>query len=1194
MSRHALVIGVSEYSHDRSIGNLPAARTDLNIISKVLREQGEFQVTSLPDPDQKQLMRALEDHFNHRDVNDTVLVYFSGHGLTDDSRDRLYLAATDTHSSRLDSSAVEAAFLQRMARETKARTKMLFLDCCFAGMAGDGLRARSARVVPIGTQLNKHGIMVLTASDRTSPSFEDSTAIGKPALFTEVVVEAMSGGAKDEDGDGWISMQDVAQYVQNSDKLKDQSPRSYSNGVNGALMLVRARQQPTEQVEMPTVIATREVREPVHPADEPLDPSTWRRLFEYYAACLRREAGLTGWLPPRARGAFQTWPASAEAVFTGDGAPQPLPETVREFVRRNYKKDTTLYYGYPSVITKDNRGTWQMAPLVVAELSINADGNAEAESIQLNEILLDNLGIEAPDIADLRAGFTANFRYADTQHFTEQLRFLAKAIDLPTTEELTPATLTDSLSTSPMMAGAQNVAIVYCKEDSDNATRNLLKDLQEHLPKQIPQLSMTALKALAAKDDVDESWSGTLVTPGPLNESQEAVVKSAMTRRLTVATGPPGTGKTALVTALAATAIAAGQSILIGSSNNEAVSGVYRKANAIADGMMIRTGKREFVDAEAETLGELLSQVKQPEETNAVGGRLRAQHAQVDGLRAELDKLTGIEADLLSTTQRIAQLRQESKDNSAVLATLAAPDALLTKAAAKARHSLLRWPLGSWPRRRVRRQFGIDAAQGRRDLTELLELEQSRRELLAELEVHNGDGLWKDLKKLSAPRIDNSVRLAAAVLNQRIHAGRSVIEQRIENLRSSSPKSWKGFARLLHHVPGWATTGHSAGKLVPTPGLFDLVVIDEAAQCPTPVVLGLLMRAKRALIIGDPHQIPPVAQLSLDDDDLLRRKAGLGREWLADRKLGYVNASIYDACATAAGEVSLLDEHYRCDPSIAAVPNHSVYQGKLAVLTDTTRLAIPGTPSDPAVQVIHVDGEADRPTSGSCRNIPEAEQVVELAVELRAKYPQASIGIVSPFKAQVTQLDRRLKSLSLEPPIKTGTAHRFQGDECDIIILSPVGSDGIRASSAQWMVKQTNLWNVAITRAKSRLVVVCNRKWWSQQSGLLPQLLAHNDNVARKDVDTQVLDRLQLELEGQGIEVMAREQSLAGQPCHLLIKGDDRPRALVIDSCDPQSGRAHRQLLAKLDLLSGAGYEPVRIPLWRCFHEPEAIAQELV
>ena len=54
------------------------------------------------------------------------------------------------------------------------------------------------------------------------------------------------------------------------------------------------------------------------------------------------------------------------------------------------------------------------------------------------------------------------------------------------------------------------------------------------------------------------------------------------------------------------------------------------------------------------------------------------------------------------------------------------------------------------------------------------------------------------------------------------------------------------------------------------------------------------------------------------------------------------------------------------------------------------------------------------------------------------------------------------------------TVHGFQGDERDVIFFSPVVSAGISDSTLRFLKSHGDLFNVAITRARSEVVVVGN------------------------------------------------------------------------------------------------------------------------
>ena len=55
--------------------------------------------------------------------------------------------------------------------------------------------------------------------------------------------------------------------------------------------------------------------------------------------------------------------------------------------------------------------------------------------------------------------------------------------------------------------------------------------------------------------------------------------------------------------------------------------------------------------------------------------------------------------------------------------------------------------------------------------------------------------------------------------------------------------------------------------------------------------------------------------------------------------------------------------------------------------------------------------------------------------------------------------------------ILVDTVHKLQGDERDVMIFSPVVAKGMQQSSMSFLRGNGNLFNVAITRARSALIV---------------------------------------------------------------------------------------------------------------------------
>ena len=157
----------------------------------------------------------------------------------------------------------------------------------------------------------------------------------------------------------------------------------------------------------------------------------------------------------------------------------------------------------------------------------------------------------------------------------------------------------------------------------------LLADLRTELAANPGRIADTALGVLAAASGPGAEQATTaerapgikrppgtngarqdvvIVAPDLLNENQERVIRSAMNHRLTVAQGPPGTGKSQLVSALVATATAAGETVLVGSTNNRAVDEVTdRCTEIVGPGLIIRSGNKEHLAQEPRLVGELLA-----------------------------------------------------------------------------------------------------------------------------------------------------------------------------------------------------------------------------------------------------------------------------------------------------------------------------------------------------------------------------------------------------------------------------------------------------------------------------------------------------------------------------------------------------------------------------------------------------------
>ncbi|MBT0769986.1 AAA family ATPase [Kineosporia sp. J2-2] len=1178
MGRHALLLGTSVHREDRTLTPLPGVRRDVEELKAVLDADGDFDTAeSHLDLTAGEMRHVVEEFYGARGPGDLALFYFSGHGLRHVDRQSVFLAATDTRAGNFHATAFDVdGILRHMLNITKASQKIVLLDCCFSGSFTARHRFTGAvRQEPRRGRYERGTYML-----QSSPYDKESKAQGsdKPSLFTEAVLNGLRGEAQATSEDGWITTSDLSRYVMAEMSRRQQAPVESSEGVTEPIRLVASSQTPRQR---------RTVAEHRAPDDTPFDADQWRRLLSYYVACLRRSAVLEFFVDAGRYETYAAAPSGPETVLSSV-EPVPLWDSARALVQSAPDKEQQLQYGYP-VVALQRRGQRQvwLAPLLVCDLTVGDDGLLHPQPPRPSPALIDHYDLSAVEADELQRTVGETFVPGDLDSLGQTASRVASTFDLRPVTALDPANLTGTVRRGPFNR-VQNAGFLFSAGSGSSPVARLTQDL-EGIAKQPGQIAGTALAALTGDLDNSPDINVVAVSPEKVSETQEEIIRAAMSSRLTVAQGPPGTGKSQLVGALLATATAMGQSVLIGSTNNQAVDQVVdRISGTVGPGLLLRSGNKKEQAKEPELLAEILERVPKngssvpDERTPREELRLLAQTT--ERIRKDLDTWRLLERDL-------AALAVERDRVSGL--SLPDGDAELKKLVVRTGRALdSRWT-GWWHRWQLRRQ-GVGDREAIAELRDGAFTELCWRDTRMSLEMlpSSVEAMWGELRW--EPLVEHSRQLLKAQIVQRVTAHQELLRKRADEMSGDRPRSWSQQPAMLAAVPGWAVTTQSARVLPLKPAMFDLVIIDEAAQCTIPAILPMLFRARRVLVIGDPRQLTPVVQLSPEDDRDQRARAGLGEGWMAQRRLLYEKDSAYDAFALAAGQSHLLDQHYRCHPNIIGVPNQVVYQGRLTVLTSPESLK---APADEAFRWVDVTGHFTRGVTGSGQNDTEARAVVAEVEQLCRTYPAASIGVVTPLSAHQKLLVRELRAAGLDGRVKCATVHKFQGSECDVMVISAVGASGITERTRGWLVGQTNLWNVAITRAKSQLIVVGDRSWWSGQNGLLSKLAQPPATSAPVQLDGErSVDRLIGGLRASGFTVRW-DPHFAGHPVDLLVSGPGKGVAVLVDDPggDPD-GRALRRVLARLDVVDSASGDEVavlRVPLWKCLAEPDHVVEEI-
>ena len=278
--------------------------------------------------------------------------------------------------------------------------------------------------------------------------------------------------------------------------------------------------------------------------------------------------------------------------------------------------------------------------------------------------------------------------------------------------------------------------------------------------------------------------------------------------------------------------------------------------------------------------------------------------------------------------------------------------------------------------------------------------------------------------------------------------------------------------------------------------LFSLSICDESGMVPVFCMPTLILRSLRLMIVGDQKQLSPVINIDQVRIDDFYKKYKVEDPYNLYHPL---KASAFQRSAyctsdkfSVTGNSVILDEHRRCLPDISSCFIDIAQYSGLLNKTDVseTKNNLFSKVFESAISSVHVDGD-----SGGRRNVNIAEirKVKSILMKLKSEGVDITkqVGIITPFQNQSILLQSEVRNLvgHTFTNKKIGTIHAFQGTEFDIIIVSMVVyNDNFNVS---FINNKPNMLNVAVSRARYRLVVVGDIKFLEKSEGNISKLLKH-------------------------------------------------------------------------------------------------------
>ena len=282
-----------------------------------------------------------------------------------------------------------------------------------------------------------------------------------------------------------------------------------------------------------------------------------------------------------------------------------------------------------------------------------------------------------------------------------------------------------------------------------------------------------------------------------------------------------------------------------------------------------------------------------------------------------------------------------------------------------------------------------------------------------------------------------------------------------------------------------------------------IVIIDEAGQATPFSAMGLLYRANRCIIVGDPLQVEPVMTVT---STLIRAIANkyelnkLEKEFnIAGKIFNYTSPSL--SIQTLADYANLyygkigetevgcpLVVHRRCLSPMFDISNRISYDDRMInkCMPDKVKVDYVLEKNE------FIDVKGQEKGNGDHYVKEQGEKIIELIKdcienrEIKVFENSKHLYVISPFTTVINGLKKDIKE-AFKNEVKInewcnnclGTVHKFQGKEANSVILL-LGCDNNSKSSAQWAAQAANILNVAATRAKKRFSIIGDLELWGK------------------------------------------------------------------------------------------------------------------
>ncbi|TPN82104.1 AAA domain-containing protein [Aquimarina algicola] len=763
-------------------------------------------------------------------------------------------------------------------------------------------------------------------------------------------------------------------------------------------------------------------------------------LIKYFTDCYKadnREFGIENFFSTKFENQYLQ---KNEELINGDYPKQFLPDKVGISISKNlqlYSRDKQLFYcsifliGKRKIFNKKNINI--CAPLFFYPAEIIKTEEGYFIKLEQSERKINNAFLKTLDFKESYDTFLKELQTVLKQEIIDY-PLLAK-VQRTFEKHVVNVQFAEDMVMFPKLIGAASVKkriankdnsfdnfevipssglMVSSKASNINSIVNELEVLQNTSDYSSALISYLQDHSFQITEKYDSS-----IKPFILNEAQENSVKAANTVNKSVVVGPPGTGKSYTVSAIAIDYLSQGKSVLIATQTDEALQVLSDKLQSFSVGRYrVKAGGSRYKRSLISSLEKFLYKFDQLPYRSQM-------NRDWSHLSKLIKRLKEIEVEFSNIEEKSIDLTQKVINASGI-----------------AGYIRVKWL----------KLFRLWQKQEWRLIDEyILSLKNSIKE--------GNNKLMGQLLNEVEYKINFHRKELQALVNSLKNDDLALQSDRLNAIN---------FNVILKALPVWLVKIDNAAEVLPMhKEMFDLLIIDEATQCDMASVLPLMQRAKHLVVTGDPKQLRHISFLSKQQMFDISKKHNL--KW--DEKFNYRKKSLLDFTLEnieSSNQLNFLNEHYRSLPDIIAFSNQKFYDDSLLVIND-----LPKYRDQQSVFIHEIEGK--RNTKGA--NEKEAKEIIKYVKKLirnedSVNRKQATtLGIISPFRDQVSYLGRLIrKEITLSQlqkhNIRIGTPFSFQGDERDIMLISLAIDDDSHHSAMNYLNRE-DVFNVMITRARN-------------------------------------------------------------------------------------------------------------------------------